>query len=124
VRLITLVLHPAARWPSFFLFVVFGHSIALWTFDRRGSRFEADVASEAACLAGEVTAAIVGQPLDGDRQAIDRAEAMLDGSEHQITNVIAADTAGGGEETHGLAITAIDAVGCDPDALRNGDYPS
>src|SRR5262249_23575351 len=43
-------------------------SIALWTFDRRGSRFEADVASEAACLAGEVTAAIVGQPLDGDRQ--------------------------------------------------------
>ena len=48
----------------------FGHSIALWTFDRRGSRFEADVASEATCLAGEVTAAIVGQPLDGDRQAI------------------------------------------------------
>ena len=34
----------------------FSHSIALWTFDRRGSRFEADVASEAACLAGEVTA--------------------------------------------------------------------
>jgi hypothetical protein len=44
----------------------FGHSIALWAFDWRGSRFEADVASEAACLAGEVTAAIVGQPLDGD----------------------------------------------------------
>src|SRR5262249_18501909 len=34
-----------------------------------------------ACLAGEVAAAIVGQPLDGDRQAIDRAEAKLDGSE-------------------------------------------
>jgi hypothetical protein len=34
-----------------------------------------------AYLAGEVAAAIVGQPLDGDRQAIDRAEAMLDGSE-------------------------------------------
>ena len=48
----------------------FSHSVALWTFDWRGSRFEADVASEAACLAGEVTAAIVGQPLDGDRQAI------------------------------------------------------
>jgi hypothetical protein len=63
------------------------------------SRFQADVANEAACLVGEVTAAIVGQPLDGDRQAIDRAEAMLDGSEHQITNVLAADAAGGGEET-------------------------
>ena len=37
----------------------FGHSIALWTFDWRRSRFEADVASEAACLAGDVTAAIV-----------------------------------------------------------------
>src|SRR5205807_511945 len=85
----------------------FGHSIALWAFDRRGSRFEADVASKAACLAGEVTTAIVGQPLDGDRQAIDRAEAMLDGSEHQITNILAADAAGGGEEAHGLAITAI-----------------
>src|SRR5262249_52118209 len=89
----------------------FSHSIALWTFDRRGSRLEADVASEAACLAGEVTAAIVGQPLDGDRQAIDRAEAMLDGSEHQITNVLAADAAGGGEDTHGLAITAVEREG-------------
>jgi len=48
----------------------FHHSIALWTFNWRRSRFEADVASEAACLASDVTAAIVGQPLDGDRQAI------------------------------------------------------
>jgi len=48
----------------------FGNSNALWTFDWRRSRFEADVASEAACLASDVTAAIVGQPLDGDRQAI------------------------------------------------------
>src|SRR5262249_57873563 len=41
----------------------------------------------------------------------DRAEAMLDGSEHQITNVLAADAAGGGEETHGFAITAIEREG-------------
>jgi hypothetical protein len=95
----------------------FGHSIALWTFDWRGSRIEADVASEAACLAGEVTAAIVGQPLDGDRQAIDLAEAMLDGSEHQITNVLAADAARGGQETHGLAIT-------DPERARILDGPA
>ena len=94
----------------------FGHSIALWAFDWRCSRFEAEVASKAACLAGEVTAAIVGQPLDGDRQAIDRAEAMLDGSEHQITNVLAADAAGGGEEAHGLAVTAIEREG-DPHAF-------
>jgi len=36
---------------------------------------------------------------------------MLDGSEHQITNVLAADAAGGGEETHGLAITAVEREG-------------
>jgi hypothetical protein len=51
------------------------------------------------------------KPLNGDRQAIDRAEAMLDGSEHQITNVLAADAAGGGEEAHGLAVTAIEREG-------------
>src|SRR5205807_5847228 len=83
----------------------------LWSFHRRGPQLEADLASEAACLAREVTAAIVGQPLNGDRQAIDRAEAMLDGSEHQITNVLAADAAGGGEEAHGLAVTAIEREG-------------
>ena len=94
----------------------FGHSNALWTFDWRRSRFEADVASKAACLAGEVTAAIVGQPLDGDRQAIDQPESMLDGSEHQITDVLAADPARGGEEAHGLAITAIEREG-DPHPL-------
>jgi isopentenyl diphosphate isomerase/L-lactate dehydrogenase-like FMN-dependent dehydrogenase len=65
-------------------------------------RLEADVASEAACLAGEVTAAIVGQPLNGDRQAIDRAEAMLDGSEHQITNVLA------GVETIDMSTTVME----------------
>src|SRR6516165_7169711 len=47
----------------------------------------------------------------GDRQAIDRTEAMLDGSEHQITNVLAADAAGSGEEAHGLAITAVEREG-------------
>ena len=41
----------------------------------RGSRVEADAASEAACLVGDVTATIVGQPLDGDRKAIDQPEA-------------------------------------------------
>jgi hypothetical protein len=56
----------------------FGHSIALRTSDWRRSRFEADVASELACLASNVTAAIVGQPLDGDRHPIDQPEAMLD----------------------------------------------
>jgi hypothetical protein len=67
-------------------------------------------------VAGDVTAAIVGQPLDGDRQAIDQSEAMLDGSEHQITDVLTANPTCGSEETHGLAITAIECEG-DPHPL-------
>src|SRR5262245_17668031 len=42
--------------------------------------------------------------------------AMLDGSEHQITNVLTADPTCGSEETHGLAITAIEREG-DPHPL-------
>ena len=41
---------------------------------------------------------------------------MLDGSEHQITNVLTADRTCGSEETHGLAITAIEREG-DPHPL-------
>jgi hypothetical protein len=40
----------------------FGHSVAPRTFDRRGSRFETDVAGKAAGIAGEVAA---GWCLDG-----------------------------------------------------------
>ena len=44
------------------------------------------------------------------------AEPMLDGSHHQVTHVLAADAAGGGEEAHGLAITAVEREG-DPHLL-------
>ena len=43
-------------------------------------------------------------------------ERMLDGSEHQITNVLAADPTRGSKEAHGLAITAIEREG-DPHPL-------
>jgi hypothetical protein len=32
---------------------------------------------------------------------------MLDGSHHQVTHVLAADTACGSEEAHGFSITAV-----------------
>jgi hypothetical protein len=72
-----------AEYPRFCLMVRTKASaipLLCGTFDRRGSRFEADVASEAACLAGEVTAAIVGQPLDGERQAGVYAGRILKGA--------------------------------------------
>jgi len=37
----------------------FSHSVALWTFDRRRSRFKPDVASEAAGITCNVAAAVV-----------------------------------------------------------------
>src|ERR1700751_5762895 len=51
----------------------FSHSIALRTFDGRRSWFKPDVASEAAGITCNVAATVVGQPFDGDRQAVDPA---------------------------------------------------
>ena len=51
-----------------------------------------------------------------ERQTIDPAEPMLNGSHHQVTHVLASDAACGGEEAHGLAITAVQCKG-DPHLL-------
>ena len=34
---------------------------------------------------------IVGEPFDGERQAIDPTESMFDGGHHQVTHVLASD---------------------------------
>src|SRR5271163_4485111 len=93
-----------------------GHSITPWTFDWGGSRFKADVASEAASIASDIAAAIVREPFDGNRQSIDRAEPMLNGSDHQVTHILACDATSGGEEAHGFTITAVEREG-DPHRL-------
>ena len=49
----------------------FSHSVALRTFDGRRSPFKTDVASEAACIIGNVAAAVVRQSFFADRQTID-----------------------------------------------------
>jgi hypothetical protein len=58
-------------------------------------------------IAGDVAAAVVGQPFDGDRQVVDPAEPMLDGRHHQVTNVVAGHAARCGKEPHGCSITAV-----------------
>jgi hypothetical protein len=70
-----------------------------------------NVASEVARIAGHVAAAVVRQPFDGDRQAVDPAEPMLDGSHHQVAHVVAGDAARGGEEAHGFPVTTIEREG-------------
>src|ERR1700722_19039847 len=49
-------------------------------------------------IGSNVAAAIVGEPFDGERQAIDPTEPMFDGSHHQVTHVLASDAARSGEE--------------------------
>ena len=92
----------------------FSHSIALRTLDRRRSWFRADVASEAAGIASNVAAAIVGKPFDGDRYAIDLPNhAQQQAQGHAIR---AGNAAGRGKEAHGFAIRAIKGEG-DPHSL-------
>jgi hypothetical protein len=85
----------------------FGHSIALRAFNRRRSRFKADVTGEVAGLAGNITTAVIGEQFNDERQAIDPVEPMLDGSHHQVTLIFAFDTTCGSEEARSLAITAV-----------------
>ena len=66
--------------------------------------------SEAAGIASDVAVAVVGEPFDGKRQAIDPAEPM-NGSHRQVTHVLASDAARGGEEPHGFTITAVQCKG-------------
>src|SRR6185369_9853086 len=94
----------------------FGHSVALRTFDWRGSRLEPDVAGEAAGVTSQVAAAVVGEPFDRDREAIDPAEAVFDSRHHQVTHIRAGDASRGGEEADGLPITAVECEG-DPHPL-------
>ena len=48
--------------------------------------------------------------------AIDPAEAMLDGRHHQVPHVVTRDAACGGEEAHGFPVTAVEREG-DPHSL-------
>jgi len=57
----------------------FGHAVALRALNRGGERLQADIAGEATGLSSDGAGAVVGQPFDGLRHAVDRAEAVLDG---------------------------------------------
>ncbi len=54
-----------------------GHSVRLGALDRGGARLEADVTSKALGVVCDVSGAVVGQPFDGRRQSIDRAEPVF-----------------------------------------------
>ena len=98
------------------------HTIALRALEWGGPGFEADLSRKAACLGRDVAGAVVGQPLDGLRQAIDLAEPVLDGGHHEITDLLASDPTGGRDIAHGLAITAVEGVGdTDPLAILAPD---
>src|SRR5215203_5243007 len=93
-----------------------GHSVRLRADERRGARDEADLAGEAAGLASEVAAAVVGPPLDRAGQAVHPTEAMLDGGDHEVADILARDAAGRGDEAHGFTVAAVQREG-DTDPL-------
>src|SRR5215467_4763409 len=72
----------------------FGHAIGLWAFDWRRARHQADLAGQLAGLAGGVWRAVVGQPLDRQRQLVHQPEALFDALDDQIADVAAVDAAG------------------------------
>ena len=94
----------------------FGHAVRLRAFDRRGAGRETDVAGEPAGIVGGVTAAIVGQPLDGRGQLVDLAEPVLDAKHHEVANVFGADPGRGRDIAHGFPIAAVEGEG-DTDLL-------
>src|SRR5690606_24224884 len=87
------------------------HSIRLRAFDRGGDRQQADLAGEAAGVAGDVTRAVITQPFDGLRQPIDEAEAVLDGGDHEIAHILSLDTLRGGDMAHGFAVATVEGEG-------------
>lgn len=89
----------------------FGHAVALRALDRGGQRFQADLACEAAGRSCDEAGAVIGQPFDGLRQAVDPAEAVLDGSDHEVADILALDAFGGGDMAHGLPVAAIERKG-------------
>ena len=66
------------------------------------------MSSEAAGIACNVAAAVVEQLFDGEWQAVDPAEPMLDGGHHQVPHVVAGDATLVAKEAHGFPITAIE----------------
>src|SRR5690606_41933306 len=87
------------------------HAIALRALHRRRAHDKAQARGETHRLLGGIAAAVVGQPLDRVRQLLDAPEALLDALHQQITYVLGADPAGGGDKAHRLPVTAVQAEG-------------
>src|SRR5258705_5312982 len=83
-----------------------GHAVELRAAHRREARYEAQADGKVDRRVGPVAAAIVREPLDGLRNALS-GEAPLHALEHQITDHLPADAAGGSAPGHDLPITGI-----------------
>src|SRR6185436_19548926 len=87
------------------------HAVRLWALERGRAGHQPDVPGEVAGLPGEVAAAVVGQPLDLDGQAVDPSEPVFDGGHHQVAHVLARDAAGGCHEANNLPVAAVEGEG-------------
>ena len=92
------------------------HAVRLRAADRGRARDQLDVAGEGSGVARDIAAAVVAQPLDRLGQAVHRSEAVLDGGDHQVPDVLGADAAGRRHVPHRLAVAAVEREG-DADLL-------
>src|SRR5438128_10898430 len=87
--------HRDRIWPRIYPRIVpleslperLGHAVGLRTFDRRGSRHEANLSRQLSRFRGDVRRAVVRQPFDCRWQAIHRPAAALHAVDHEVAYV-------------------------------------
>src|SRR6476659_3070385 len=87
------------------------HAVALWALDWRCPGLQTQITREATRLVSDVARAVVGEPLDGAREAVHPPEPVLDSRHHKVPHLSAPDPAGCGHIAHGLAVRAVERDG-------------
>src|SRR5882757_5279328 len=88
----------------------FGHAVGLRAAHRREAGHETQADGKVYGFMCAIAAAIVREPLDRLRNALG-AEAPVHALEHQVTDHLPADAAGGSAPGHDLPITSIQGEG-------------
>ena len=92
------------------------HAVTLRTVGWGTAHPHIDAAGEGSCVAGKIVQAIIREPFNGLRKCVDRTKAILQRLQHQITDGLRTDPAGGGDIAEHFPITAVQAED-DPDHL-------
>jgi len=89
----------------------FSHAVALGALDWGGSWYQADASGKGPRFPGGVATTIIGQPLDVMGQTVHLPEAIFDGGDHEIPDILGGDAASRRDKAHGFTITAVEREG-------------